>query len=106
LSVLALAASADGMLLATTPSWLGEWGNALLKIDPVRGSVEGSTFAGSEPTRLVVSGDGRFAYTYLAGEVRVCRINLASGVRDLRFAADPDGGERQHFVWDLASPPG
>lgn len=107
LPVTALAAAPGGRtLLAATSSVFGEWGNAVVEIDPLSGGVRRAAFAGSEPTMLAVSGDGRSVYAYLAGEMRIGRVNLDAGERDLVFAADPSGGGRQYYIWDMAAQPG
>jgi len=107
LPITALAAAPGGRtLLAATSSVFGAWGNAVVEIDPPSGQVRRTAFAGSEPAMLAVSGDGRSVYTYLAGEMRIGRVNLDAGERDLVFAADPTGGGRQYYVWDMAAQPG
>src|SRR5829696_3438029 len=46
--------SATGKIYASVPSSVGSGGNSIVTIDPATGTVNGSTFIGSEPTHLTI----------------------------------------------------
>ena len=69
----------------------GARGNSLTRLDPVTGALGTSIFVGSEPERMAISGDGQYAYVYLAGSARVRRVHLPSQTADLDFALGDDG---------------
>lgn len=55
-------------IYATVPSVVGfPYGNSVVTIDPTSGAILRSSFAGSEPTRIVVSDDGSRAYVGING---------------------------------------
>jgi hypothetical protein len=86
-----------GKLIASVPGGAGASGNSLRLIDPHTGAVSPAHFVGSEPGRLVLSDDGQFAYTGLAGSPAVSRVNWSSGVNDLTFFL----GSAQSFGQDV-----
>jgi DNA-binding beta-propeller fold protein YncE len=91
-------------LLLATPSSAGELGNSIVTLDPESGRIEGSTFAGSEPTILSPAPDGTGVWAYLSGEYRIAKINPGGG-RDLAFTPDIEGGNTQHGVHDMVAGP-
>jgi len=99
-----------GKLIASVPGAAGASGNSLRLIDPQTGVVSQPYFVGSEPGRVVLSDDGQFAYTGLAGSPSVSRLNLSSLVPDLTFFLGPalSFGEQvgPNYVSDLAVVPG
>lgn len=78
-----------GKLIASVPGAAGSSGNSLRLIDPQTGAVGPAFFVGSEPGRVVLSDDGQFAYTGLAGSPSVARLNLSSLASDLTFFLGP-----------------
>lgn len=89
-------------LLLATPSAAGSIGNSIVTFNPDTSQVESATFIGSEPSILSVAPNGSTVYAYVSGERHVARVNIASGTRDLVFAADPTGGSGQYGVFDMA----
>ena len=93
-------------LLMATPSRAGSKGNSIVTFNTATNQIESAGFIGSEPSLLAVTPDGSAAYAYLSGEYNLARFNLASGSRDLVFAADPSGGsDQQYGVFDMAMGP-
>jgi hypothetical protein len=95
----------SGNLVLATPSTASNLGNGILLMDPSSGSVLASTFAGSEPSLLAVSADGRYAYSYLGGAGNLARFDLVAGTRDLVFSGDLTGQGQPVDVWDLCVGP-
>lgn len=102
----AIAGTPDGskLLLALT-STAGELGNRLVLYDAAAGRIEKSVYAGSEPEMLVSLREGKSAYSFLRGENRIARVDLESGARDLVFATDPEGGQKQYPAYHMAAAP-
>jgi len=92
-------------LLLATPSTAGNVGNSVVTFNPDTGQIESAAPVGSEPSILSAAPDGSAVYAYLSGEFNVARVNVASGSRDLVFAADPTGGTDQYSVFDMAASP-
>jgi uncharacterized protein (TIGR03437 family) len=93
-------------LLMATPSRAGDKGNSIVTFNSVTDEIESLGFIGSEPSLLAATPDGSAAYAYLSGEYNLARFNLASGSRDLVFAADPAGGsDQQYGVFDMVMGP-
>lgn len=97
-------------LIASVPSSAGESGNSLRMIDPQTGAVSPAYYIGSEPSRVVVSDDGQFAYAALAGSPSVSRFNLNLLAPDLTFFMGPAQNSGQsigpNYARDLAVIPG
>lgn len=92
-------------LLLATPSSAGNLGNSIVTYNPETGAVERAAVIGSEPKLLATAADGSVAYTYLAGEANVARLNLNSGLRDLVFPSNATGGATQYSASDLSVNP-
>jgi uncharacterized protein (TIGR03437 family) len=93
-------------LLMGTPSRAGSKGNSIVTFNSATNRIESAGFIGSEPSLLAAAPDGSAAYAYLSGEYNLARFNIASGSRDLVFAADPTGGsDQQYGVFDMAMGP-
>lgn len=71
------------ILFASIPSTSLKYGNSVVAIDPLTGAVTASVFAGSEPNRMAVSGDGQFLYVGLDGSSYVKRFLLPALVEDI-----------------------
>ncbi|MCU1308280.1 MAG: conserved repeat domain protein [Acidobacteriaceae bacterium] len=63
-------------LFGTVSSQAGTNGNSIAKVDPFSGSVESTTFIGSEPNLLAASDDGQFLYASLDGASAIRRFDL------------------------------
>lgn len=68
----------DNKLYASVPGSAGSIGNSITRVNPFTGTVEGSIFIGSEPTKLAINGDGQTLYTYLSGAYSISRYNMAT----------------------------
>jgi uncharacterized protein (TIGR03437 family) len=92
-------------LLLATPSRAGSIGNSIVTFNPVTNQIENTSFIGSEPSILAPAADGSAVYASLSGELRIGRLNIAGGSRDLSFAADPAGNSNQYDVYNMALGP-
>lgn len=94
-------------IYATVPSLAGmPYGNRLVEIDPFRGTIERSVFAGSEPGVIAVSDDGSFAYVGLDGAAAVRRVELTSMTTGLKFNLGRPELSETYFVDDMGVLPG
>lgn len=75
--------SSHNLLFASIPSTSLKYGNSIVAIDPLTGTVKTSVFAGSEPNRMAISGDGQFLYVGLDGSSFVKRFLLPTLVEDI-----------------------
>ncbi len=71
------------MLYASIPSSGGEFGNFIIAINPFSKQIVDSVFVGSEPNRLVLSGDESVLYVGLDGAASVRKVVLDSFSADL-----------------------
>lgn len=96
-----------GHLFASIPSGAGVGlGNTISEIDPVSGTVLGSTFIGSEPGKLALSKDGSTLYAALDGAAAVRRFDVPSRTAGLQFALGMSDYSGPYFALDLAIAPG
>jgi uncharacterized repeat protein (TIGR01451 family) len=65
-----------------------QFGNRLVKLDPLIGRVEAAYFVGSEPGRMAFSSDYRFLYVAVDGGERVRRFDLISQSADVTLEVD------------------
>ncbi len=71
--------SQTGMLYAAVPSSAGfPYGNSLVEISPIDGSIVRSVFVGSEPAAIGMSPDSAVAYVGLSGAPLVYPVDLTS----------------------------
>jgi trimeric autotransporter adhesin len=102
--------STSGKIIVSVPGSAGSTGNSLQFVDPVSGHVASPIFIGSEPSRVVLSDDGHYAYTGLSGSPSVSRLDLYSLVSDLNFflgtALSFGINEGPNYARDLAVVPG
>lgn len=70
---------------ASVPSVVGGFGNCIVPINPMTGTVGDPVWAGSEPWQMAVSDDGQFLYTVLFGSRAIRRLRLPELTPDLRF---------------------
>lgn len=71
-------APTQGLLYASLPSGAKGLGNSIAAFDPVAGAVTTSTYVGSEPAQLALSGDGTTLYAALAGATGVAQVAVPS----------------------------
>jgi len=93
------------VIYATVPGTVPMVGNRIHVIDPVAGMVDHSVFAGSEPTKLAMSGDGQYLYVALDGAAAVARFVLPNITFDLQFPLGGDPFEGVFYVEDLEVQP-
>jgi uncharacterized repeat protein (TIGR01451 family) len=93
--------SNSGRILASVSGLDPHYPNCVVAIDPSTGTVVASTFVGSEPGKLAISGDGHVVYVALTGSSSIRRLDAASLTSDLEFPAMNGGGP-----FDLAVCPG
>lgn len=111
--------SNDGMIYASVPSRTDvfavggfssgspiSFGNSIVPIDPVTGTLGQPIPAGSEPKKLAISNTGQYIYAALDGEGAVCRIDLPSKTIGNKFSLgndEPFKGPR--YVYDMEVAP-
>ncbi len=92
-------------LYATVPSNAGvPFGNHLVEIDPVDGTIGASVFVGSEPTAFAASPDAAVGYVGLNGAGAVRRIDLSTMTAGLQFTLPSDSGST--FAQEIRVVPG
>ena len=95
-----------GLLWASVPSSQARYGNSVVSVDPVTGAAGQPIFVGSEPGKVVVSGDGAYLYVALNGTAAVRRVDLAAQKADLQFALGTDSFFGATYVDDMDVMPG
>ncbi len=75
-------------IYASLPSSYGVNGNTVAVINPFNGAVSSYHFAGSEPTKLALSSDGKYLYVGLNGSGSVQRFALPSFAPDINVNLD------------------
>jgi YVTN family beta-propeller protein len=95
-----------GRLYASVPGTSATRGNSVLVIDPATGAVLRSVLVGSEPSRLAVSGDGRFLYVGLDGASAVKRYLLPDLTLDLTIPLGSHPAFGPYQALDLQVAPG
>jgi hypothetical protein len=106
---------ADGMIYASVPSRKHDsggmvpdpisFGNSIVPINPVTGTLGQPVWAGSEPKKLAISGNGRYIYVGLDGGSAVSRLDVASQTIGGRFALG-NSWRGPRFVDDMEVAPG
>ena len=98
------------LFYACVPSLIGGYGNCIVKIDPVAGTVGDPVWAGSEPWQMAVTDDGQYLYSVLFGGRAVRRLRLPDLAFDLRFPLFNDGtfysGPMSTTAGDIVTIPG
>jgi YVTN family beta-propeller protein len=79
------------LFYASVPSLVGGYGNSIVKIDPVAGTVGEPVWVGSEPLQIAVTDDGQYLYTVLFGGRAIRRLRLPDLALDMRFPLFNDG---------------
>ncbi|MCU1268383.1 MAG: hypothetical protein JWM21_4701 [Acidobacteria bacterium] len=93
-------------LYVSTPSAAGQNGNSIRTIDPVSGSVDSSTFVGSEPTKLALADDGHSLWVSLDGAAAFRRYDVVSNTLGTQFPIGFDNFYGTLSLSDLAVAPG
>jgi hypothetical protein len=86
------------------PSLAASNGNTITSLDPITGTIQGSQFAGSEPTVLAISDDGQFLYAGIEGSSSVQRFMLPSLTPDIQYflGANPVSGPSAAYDLQVA----
>jgi hypothetical protein len=71
------------VIYASLPSSDGPTGNSIAVISPTSGTVTGTFFAGSEPTKLALDSTSKYLYVGLNGNGSIQRLNLPSFTPDI-----------------------
>ena len=66
-------------LYCTVNSNFKKYGNSVCRIDPYSGAIEASFWIGSEPSKIVLSTDEKYAWVSFDGTSRVRKLNLLNG---------------------------
>jgi hypothetical protein len=102
--------SQTGMLYATVPSSAGvPYGNRLVEISPIDGSISRSVFIGSEPFCIGMSPDAAVAYVGLSGAALVYPVDLATMTKGTSFSmgnTPSDGSRYANQIEVMAASPG
>lgn len=77
--------STRDLLYVSIPASNGFFGNLVAVINPETGTIEDSMLAGSEPNQLALSGDAKYLYVSLDGNMGVQRFNLQTHAPDIEF---------------------
>ena len=93
-------------IYASLPSSYGPNGNSIAVINPKNGSVTGYYFAGSEPTQMALSGDGKYLYVGLNGNGSVQRLILPGFTLDINVSLGNNEFGGVNTAGDLAVSPG
>lgn len=79
------------LIYASLPSSYGTNGNSIAVINPTTGAVTAYHFAGSEPTKLALSADGKYLYVGLNGDGSVQRLVLPNFTFDINISLGTTG---------------
>lgn len=93
-------------LYASIGSTAGIYGNSVIGINPLSGSIESCFYAGVEPGRLAATDDGQFLYVSDTGSESVRRLRLADGLTDLQFTVGTASDTHLYYAKDIACQPG
>lgn len=80
------------LVYASLPSSYGVNGNSIAVINPTTGVIQAYHFAGSEPTRLALSADGKYLYVGLNGDGSVQRLILPNFTPDINISLGTSSG--------------
>ena len=97
--------SARAVIYASIPSTAGADGNSIAIIDPVTGGMLRSVFAGSDPNRLAISGDGQFLYAGIDGAAMIQRYTLPDLTPDMAIPLGTDPGNGPYYAMDIQVAP-
>ncbi|MCM3873911.1 MAG: hypothetical protein ND895_24750 [Pyrinomonadaceae bacterium] len=92
-------------IYASIPSAAGSSGNSIASFDPVTSVVGPSVFIGSEPGKMVISGNGQFVYVALTGAGAVRRFDLATQTPGPQISLGNGSFSGPLFATDMAVQP-
>lgn len=87
---------------ASIPGTAGSFGNSVVAINPVNGTMGTPVFFGSEPARMAISANKQFIYAGLDGAGAVRRFDLASQTPSIQFALGRSASNGTYYVEDIA----
>ena len=97
---------ANGLFYLSVPSAAGApYGNTIVSVDPLTGSLGTPIPVGSEPNRLAITSDGKYLWVALDGAAAVRQVNLTTGTAGLQFPIGSPGSST-YTVAALAAIPG
>ena len=92
-------------LYASVPSSVGSQGNSVARIDPMTGTVENSTWIGSEPNKLALASDQQTIYVGLDGSRAVRTFGVSGDVPGTQFPVGITGFDGPLAIVDMAAAP-
>ncbi|RSL17884.1 uncharacterized protein DUF11 [Edaphobacter aggregans] len=96
----------NGLFYLSVPSAAGApYGNSVVSVDPLTGSLGTPITVGSEPDKLAITSDGRYLWVGLDGSSAVRKVDLVAGTAGLQFSL-PQEGTGQYAAAALAALPG
>jgi hypothetical protein len=90
----------------STPGIQGEFGDKIVVVDPVAGTITPSVFIGSDPAELSLSSDAQYLYVGLNGHNSVQRLTLPALIQDISFPLGSDSFDGPFFALGLKGAPG
>lgn len=70
-----------------TPSWVTDFGDRIVAVDPLTGDIAWSLRIGPEPAALAITDDGKYLYVAFESQSILKRVELAGRTVDLTFPA-------------------
>jgi trimeric autotransporter adhesin len=98
--------STNQLIYLSVPSLAGSNGNSISVLNPARGTISSSQFAGSEPDLLAISGDNSYLYVGMDGSSSVQRYTLPGLQLDTSYLLGSNSVYGPYFAWDLQVAPG
>ena len=97
---------ANQLFYLSVPSSAGEeYGNSIVSIDPVTGTLGNPIFVGSEPNQMAITSDGHYLWVGLDGVGAVRKVDLVANSAGLQFAL-PNGSSSFMKATTLIAVPG
>jgi trimeric autotransporter adhesin len=97
---------ANGLFYLSVPSAAGApYGDTIVPIDPVTGTLGTPIPVGSEPDRLAITADGKYLWVALDSTGAVRQVDLTTGTAGMQFPIGPTGSST-NTVAALAALPG
>lgn len=72
--------------------------NTVTIVDPATATIGQSIAIGQDPSRVRVTDDGKYLYTWLAGERSMCRMNLTTLTPDIKWTVGGSPIEVEDFA--------
>lgn len=95
-----------GKILATVQGNASSNGNSIISIDPETGEITDAIFAGSNPSQMAMSPEGRYVYVGLDGSSAAVRVDLESRLAEAPFSLGADSFFGPYVAEDLEVMPG